>query len=469
MNITILLLIFVSIFGAVLMLYLAKVRSENEKLKTKYAPIIDIETQRQQVLKDLANLSYEKEKCLEEEVSRKAKISAEYEQAFSLFVKLKNELSLVEDTLEMTEFGVYTPHFSFDRSEDYVEKIKVLNGLEKELIKNGRAVVCKTEWTVSGSKAQEKKMTDQQQKLMLRAFNGECDASLAKVRWDNIGKMEERIRKSFEAVNKCGGINTSYITQEYLELKLNELRLTHEYEEKLKSERDEQKEIREKMKEEEKVDKEIEQAKKLAEDEEARFRKALEKARREAQDITGEQLTKLNSKILELEASLRAAEEMKQRAVSRAQITKSGHVYIISNIGSFGENVFKIGLTRRLEPLERVQELSDASVPFPFDVHALLFSDDAPELENKMHRKFAEARMNLVNSRKEFFQVSLQEIESWAMSEGLDIKITKVAEARDFRQSEAMRKKAKESDTRNTQYELPTSISDLFEKDKEVA
>ena len=136
---------------------------------------------------------------------------------------------------------------------------------------------------------------------------------------------------------------------------------------------------------------------------------------------------------------------MKERAISRAQITKSGHVYIISNIGSFGENIFKIGMTRRLEPLDRVKELGSASVPFPFDVHAIAYSDNAPELENKLHKQFETNRINLVNNRKEFFSISLDDIEGWSKNENIDLRLTKIAEARDYRESLAIRAKGKES------------------------
>jgi hypothetical protein len=119
-------------------------------------------------------------------------------------------------------------------------------------------------------------------------------------------------------------------------------------------------------------------------------------------------------------------------------MTRSGHVYVISNIGSFGENVYKIGMTRRLDPMERIHELSDASVPFSFDVHAVVFSDDAPSLENELHRRFDPHRLNLVNTRKEFFCVTLEEIADVVREKHADILITKVAEARDYRKTAAV-------------------------------
>jgi hypothetical protein len=252
-----------------------------------------------------------------------------------------------------------------------------------------------------------------------------------------------------------------------LELKIKELRLTHEYQDKIKQEKDEQREIQEEMREEEKASREIERAREEAEKEEARYQKALEKAREEAQKATGDKLDKLNDKVRQLEEQLKAAQELKERAISRAQITKSGHVYIISNIGSFGENVFKIGMTRRLEPMDRVKELGNASVPFAFDVHAVAYSENAPELENKLHKQFETNRINLVNNRKEFFHINLDDIENWSKKENIDLRLTKMAEARDYRESIALRNKGEEAIVKAIKQEVPKSIDSLFSKEED--
>jgi hypothetical protein len=126
-----------------------------------------------------------------------------------------------------------------------------------------------------------------------------------------------------------------------------------------------------------------------------------------------------------------------------AQLTRSGNVYVISNVGSFGEEVFKIGMTRRLDPMARVHELGDASVPFAFDVHAMIYSEDAPGLENAFHRQFAEKRVNLVNMRKEYFRIGLEEIEAFASSQGVKVEFTKLAEAREYRETLAVREQKK--------------------------
>jgi len=274
---------------------------------------------------------------------------------------------------------------------------------------------------------------------MLRAFNGECDSAISKVSWNNIGTVEARVSKAFEAVNKLGVVENISITTAYMDLKLQELRLEFELQEKLDDEKEEQKRIREQMREEEKVQQEMERAKHEAEQEELRYQKALEKARAEISKATGTELDTLNEKIKSLETNLQKAQEQKARAISRAQETKSGHVYIVSNIGAFGENVYKFGMTRRLDPQDRIDELGNASVPFDFDVHGLIYTDNAPELENKLHKHLDDKRINLIHSRREFFNITIDEIEQVVKELSLDVQLTKIAEAKEYRMSLSMR------------------------------
>jgi chemotaxis protein histidine kinase CheA len=248
-------------------------------------------------------------------------------------------------------------------------------------------------------------MVDRQIKLMLRAFNGECEAATANVSWKNVVTLRERIRKSFEAINKLGETIECEITMAFLRLRLDELDLAYEYAEKVHAEKEEQRELREQMREEEKAIKEMEREKDDAEREGERHQKALEKARAEIERANQGERSALDSKIAKLETLLAKAEERKQRAISQAELTKLGHVYILSNEGSFGSNVFKIGMTRRLDPQDRVDELGSASVPFRFDVHAIIRSEDAPALEQKLHDALEPPRINLVNHRKEYFRV----------------------------------------------------------------
>jgi len=408
-------------------------------LITRYEPIIDVDKELSKVKEELIRATKEHEEILAKNAQQKTSLTQEYEQARATYETLKKEIALLEENLEDMSFGIYKPHFNFETSEIYKNKLEEIREKEKQLIREEKAAVCSIQWTVGGSAREGARMVKQNTKLFLRAFNGECDAALAKVSWNNITKMEERIRKSFEAINKLGTVHKISITEEFLGLKLDELRLTFEYEEKRHQEQEEQARIREQMREEEKAQREMEKAREEAEKEEDRYEKALEKARAEAEKASGEQLQELNERIQSLQAQVEEAQKQKERAISRAQLTKSGHIYVISNLGSFGEHVYKVGMTRRWEPMERVKELGDASVPFPFDVHAMIYSENAPELESSLHQFMNEGRVNLVNQRKEFFQVTLDEIEKFVKNRGFSIEFTKLAEAKEYRETLSLR------------------------------
>lgn len=351
---------------------------------------------------------------------------------------LAGELATLEHTAELREVGLLAPRYNFGEAVEYKARLDQLRDQQASSVKDGRAAVCSAEWTISGSRSEGKKTTAKILKLMLRAFNGECDALIAKVRHDNVASFDDRIRKSWESINKLGAGFSCSITPEYLALKVQELHLTHEYLEKLQAEREEQRALREQMREEERAQKEYERAQREAEQEEQRYARALERARQEAEHAVGAKQRKLLDQMRDLEQKLREAEERKQRAVSMAQLTRAGHVYILSNIGSFGEHVFKVGMTRRLEPQERVDELGDASVPFAFDVHAMISTTNAPALEKILHDLLDARRLNKINRRKEFFHVTLEEIEQVVRQHHGEFRLTRHAEAVEYRKSLAI-------------------------------
>jgi hypothetical protein len=367
---------------------------------------------------------------------------SEEQELSSKISGLKTRLQGLEEQEIVEAFGFYESKYNFHEAQGYKQRLDKIRAQQKQMIKNNQAAVCNTKWSVEGSLKKGKKMTDDFIKLVLRAFNGECDASVVKVKYNNIQIMENRIGKAYGDLNKLSQTTHCEITSAFLELKLQELCLTHEYQERKYQEQEEQRIIREQMREEEKELREIETAKQDAEREERRYQEALEKARRDVETVTGQAQEKLFIQIEELQKRLVEAQANKERAISQAQLTKSGHVYIISNIGSFGEDVYKIGMTRRLEPMDRVKELGGASVPFPFDVHAMIFCENAPELESRLHRYLSDRRMNKENTRKEFFQISLEEIVKTVREIDRELKIckseiivTKIAEASDYRKT----------------------------------
>lgn len=432
------LIIFMSVLTIALLIVCFIKIKESNSLKNKYKDIIDIEKAVNDKNNELKVFQDNFEKNQKEITNQKNQLEIEIAARKLIHTNLTNEISILEENLEDISYGLYKPHFNFEASEDYKKKLDQIYNLQKQMIKDEKATYCSTEWTVGNSKVEGRKMTKQNSKLMLRAFNGECDSAIAKVSWNNMTKMEARIEKAYEAINKMGETNKIIVTKEYFKLKMDELRLAFEYQEKLEQEREEQRQIKEQMREEEKARRELEKAQKEAEEEEKRYQKALEEAEKKLADASGKELDVLNEKIALLHRQLEEAQRVKERAISQAQLTKSGHVYIISNIGSFGEEVYKIGMTRRLEPMDRVKELGDASVPFEFDVHAMIYSEDAPGLETKLQQLFNFNRVNRVNERKEFFRVTLDEIEKAVLANFGEFHLTKLAEAREYRETLAI-------------------------------
>lgn len=412
----------------VLVYVLLRLRQQYREIQKRYGPNFDAAKDLEEAANRLASMS-----------SDRAALEFQCASLKDKAARLAVEIGSYEDGLEIISSGLYKPHYDFKTSEGYKAQLDALYERQKEAIRRDEATYCPHEWHVEGSRSRGKQMQKQQGKLLLRAFNGECDAMMARVAWNNVDRMEKRIEKTFEAVNDLGTAMHIEITDKYYKLKLEELWLTHEYQEKKHEEQEEQKRIREEMREAERAEKEIRAEQEKAQAEEERYAKALAKAQEEVAHATGKEFDKLSDKIRALQEQLTEAQRRKERATSMAQLTKAGHVYIISNIGSFGEEVFKIGMTRRLDPYERVHELGDASVPFEFDVHAMVYSEDAPGLENAFHREFHSLRVNAINTRKEFFRVSLLQIEEFARKRGLTVELTRIAEARHYRETMALR------------------------------
>ena len=368
--------------------------------------------------------------------------------------RLQEEIRIAQDAAYLQEVGYYENHYEFEDIPSYERELLRIREQQKKMLKEdgtgnnqaNAAAYITQKFYYNNSLAEGRTAQKQHMKLMLRAFNGECDSFISRVNYRNIDTMGKRIESSFNVINViagkyfCCALNPSYLSN-----RIDELRLVYEYEEAKQREKEEQARIREQIREEEKAARELEKAKKQAEQDEIKYTEMLRKAQEEAQAASEEDKNTLNKKIAELQLRLQEAEQNK-RNISQAELTRSGHVYIISNIGSFGDNVFKIGMTRRLDPMDRVKELSNASVPFPFDVHAMIRTSDAPTLENLLHRHFDDRRINLENNRKEFFRVSIDEIrqELAKIQDELgiqsELRLTLIAEAKEYRMSEAKRK-----------------------------
>jgi len=411
---------------------------ENNELKEEIKELKKLLNPEQQ---EIANLVKEIDKLKLE----KDKISKEVDKLFSKKQELSNkiklkkkDLILLDDEILMQEFGLYKPIYDFESSEKYKQAIDNLRVVQKEMIKNKSAVIYSNNWTVDGSKAKGRKMTNDNIKQIIMAFNIECDNLIAKVKYNNIQSIQKRIEKTFERLNKLNESNQVRLTSKYLECKLSELKLVHEYQVKKQEEKEEQKRIREELREEAKLKKELEEAKKNTLKDITHFENALSKLNEQlkSNNLSDEEIKNLQLKKEELEKNIDNLNLSLKDIDYRQENQRAGYVYIISNIGAFGKDVYKIGMTRRLEPMDRIDELGDASVPFNFDVHAMIFADDAPKLENALHKAFENKKLNMVNQRREFFNVTLEEIEK-VVKENFDktVEFKKEPEAEQFRQS----------------------------------
>lgn len=316
--------------------------------------------------------------------------------------QLKKEL----DNLKSDVFIATVDISIYDQftSDEIKNKLQLLRLKQQELIKQDKALVV----TALG----HKKMVENNMKQILRCFNAECEVIVSSVSARNIDAARNKVVKSFETLNKIFSTDGVAISKEYLETKLEELSLVYAYELKKEQEREMQKAIREQLLDEEKARKELERERIRLEKEETHFRNEIKKLINHMQRTKSEvEKSFYIEQIKSLEEKLDKITKDKEDIINREQNTRAGFVYIISNIGAFGENVFKIGMTRRLDPMDRINELGDASVPFKFDVHAIIFSEDAPSLEAALHNRFKEYELNKVNPRKEFFKVPLEEIQ----------------------------------------------------------
>lgn len=354
--------------------------------------------------------------------------------------KREQQIIDLDDEILVQDFGLYHPHYAFANALDYKERLADIRSKQKKLIKDKNAVSGNTNWQVNGNPSKGRKMVNDTQKLLLRAFNTECDELISKVKYTNFDASLNRIYKSAEAISKLGTVMDISIKPGYLRLKVEELRLAFEYQQKKQEEKEAQKAARAELREAARLQKEIEAQRKKIEKEQVHYQTAYEHLLKQLEQNPDD--ISLLSKKSELEEHLTDIDKAIKDIDYREANQKAGYVYVISNIGAFGPDVYKIGMTRRLDPQDRVDELGDASVPFNFDVHAMIFSDNAPALEAALHRAFEDRKLNMVNTRREFFHVTLDEIKD-VVKKNFDktVEFIDVPDAEQYRISQKMREK----------------------------
>lgn len=411
-----------------------KLKSENESLKSQLLPEHNDIADLRKVIEELNREIFDKNQKLQ---YFDTQILNEKQQISDLerhILQLNSKLGGLNEEIDMLGYGIYRPTYEFATSDLYKDELANVRALQKEMIKNKRAVTGATDWTVNGNKTQGRKMVSDMQKLLLRAFNLECDDIIAHVKLSNRDKSVQKIRNAADSISKLGIIMKVSINYQYINLKIKELNLSIDYVEKKEEERERLRELKAQEREEKKAQKEIEDARKKLEKERTHYANALLTIYAQLKKVPND--ADLLAKKTELEDTLAETEKAIEDVDYRQANQRAGYVYVISNIGAFGENIYKIGMTRRLEPMERIRELGNASVPFNFDVHALIFTEDAPKLESALHTAFEKRKVNKINHRREFFNVSLDEIKQ-VIRNNFDktVEWFDVPEAEQYRQS----------------------------------
>lgn len=404
---------------------IADLENEKSKLESFLTPEMkDLESLKKQIAESQVEFAHQKitqEQLLKEqydkymdEISKQKSLILAYNDEInelnSNIKDLKKDIITFSDEILVQDFGLYEPRYSFINTDAYKAELTNIRNKQKAMIKDGSAVSGSIDWQVNGSAAQGRKMIKDMQKLLLRAFNSECDEIINKVKYNNYDTSVKKMERSFNAIAKLGITMSISITSNYYDLKIQELQLALEYQIQKQREKEEKAELRAQQREEARLQKELKEQRKNIDKERKHYEQALSNINKQISSSSDENIEELNKKKEEIIQSLSDIDTKIKDIDYREANQKTGYVYIISNIGSFGEGIYKIGMTRRLNPQERVDELGDASVPFKFDVHAMIFSEDAPALEAKLHRAFEDRKLNLVNQRREFFKVSLDEI-----------------------------------------------------------
>ncbi len=342
-------------------------------------------------------------------------MDAKYQKKLAIYETLCREIAVYDEKLSFIELGVYEPHFDFGDSKHFKAEIVACRARQKDSIAAKTSCTHPDNFTLDDSLSKGRSMINRQLRLTMRAFNNECEAAIANTRWNNVNAMEKRILNSAKQINAANQSLGVEITDAYVALKLHELYLTHEYREQQKVEKD------------------------------ARAK--------QPPGVRGKGLASRRRQ--ELEQALEVAHAEAERSRSLAERTKSGYGYVISNVGAFGDDIVKIGMTRRLDPDDRVKELSDASVPFSFDTHAMIYSDEAPALEAALHKEFGDRRVNMANLRKEFFRVSLDQVEEAVRRLAPDASFIKDREAQEWYETLARRNEVLEAE-----HVFPSSLAD---------
>lgn len=398
----------------------------------------------QQLVSERAELIHEVQRChalLEdlkgldagEHARLTAKYRAEAERARGEAAARRAELSELSrlvvvnrERLELEEFGLFDYEHVAEASTKLATELEALRSRIRQSNKIGTAISASQNFTFNNSTSKGKTFVNQMSRIMLRAYNAEAENAVKTVKAGNLGAAQRRLSKAREQIAKQGQLIQLNVENTYHHLRLQELELAARHLQAKAREREEERERREALREQRKLEEEIRREKERLEKERTHYlnsiQKLLNRGDQEGAEKLRAQLDRIDKEIAD--------------ADYRAANIRAGYVYVISNIGAFGEDVVKIGMTRRLNPMDRIRELGDASVPFNFDIHALFFSDDAVGIEAMLHREFAGERLNKINTRREYFRVQPKQVLDALQEHNVSVlEFTTHAAADDYRMS----------------------------------
>jgi len=411
------------------------------KARELWTQVLELRAQRDEARKQLESLGIlsiveleARRDCLKQEIAAQAeRLAGEKLEANASLDVVKRQLEVTRRSIVQTEeiallqeVGVYHYRHPLTDAVAYEQKLAEIEDEIKAMTrKDGGAILATTNWTVNGSVTEGKAMVRDFSKLMLRAFNAEADNLVRGLRPHKLDRALERLKKVADTIERLGRTMNIRISEPYYRLRARELELTADFLQKQAEQKEEERQERERLREERKVQQEIERERAKLEKERQHYENAL-RVMVEKGDEAGAE--RLREQIGDVDKAIESVDY-------RAANIRAGYVYLVSNIGSFGEKMVKVGMTRRLDPMDRIRELSDASVPFNFDVHALFFSNDAVGIETAMHERLADARVNIVNRRREFFRATPLEVKAH-LSElaGELLQFQETAEAIEYRQ-----------------------------------
>jgi hypothetical protein len=349
----------------------------------------------------------------------------------------QGDLIELNDQRVLQNVGIYRYHHPLEDAAAYKDRLRDLEAKIDTIVRSGKAVLAADLFTFDGSLAKGRHLVGNLSRLMLRAYNAEADNCVRSLRSGNISTAKKRLESAVTAIERLGAIMEMRVNPDYHALRVGELELTADYQMKVQEERERAREERELLREQRRAEEELAAERERLEKERSHYTTVLDAMRAKGDHTAAQEMAQ---RLTDIEQAIEANDY-------RIANIRAGYVYVISNVGSFGPNVVKIGMTRRLEPRVRVRELGDASVPFPYDVHALFFSDDAVTLEGALHKAFTDRRLNFVNQRREFFFATPSEVrELLAAQLGGLLEFTEAAEAGQYFQSRGRWPKRRDAD-----------------------